>query len=176
MRLSRREQGKKASAQAIAVILFHVADIKFAIDAAEVDEIRNLDGLAPLSSARAHPQLTKVKYSFQRQRTMYFAVDAGLHFGTSPATPTRIMVLRKSPVAVLVDKIDRMSELPPLRPLPAAFHGQEKKWYAGIGMRNEEVIPVVNPSAFLTKAEIMVLQRMMSVEPGNQMAAGAASA
>ena len=100
--------------------------------------------------------LRKVKFTFERNRKQYLVVDANLHFHTQPTRATRILVLRHSSIAVLVDSIDRMYELTAVRKLPQAFSGEERSWYRGLTVVHDELIPVINPQAFLNKAEITV--------------------
>ena len=90
---------------------------------------------------------------FERNKKNYLVVDANLHFHTPPTQATRILVLRNSSVAVLVDSIDRMCELTAVRKLPQAFSGEERQWYRGLTVVEDKLIPVVNPQAFLSKAE-----------------------
>ena len=175
MRLSKKEHRKKVVLGGLPVILFNIGETKFALDASEVDEIRTLEGLAPFTPVRGPSRLAKVKYTIQRQGATYFVVDAGMPFGILSAKPTRVMLLRNSLTAVLVDSIDRMSELSSIKPLPLAFTGSERNWYLGLGLRNEEVLPLVNASVFLTKAEIVLLQNMLDLEAGKRRESQVAS-
>lgn len=141
-----------------AVILFNIATTKFAIAANSVDEIRNMDGVRALPPGFAYSRYPKVKHIFDREQKMYFVVDANLHFKILPSRGTRLLVLRRSNVAVQVDNIDRMAEITTLHALPRAFEGDERHWYRGLALIGEDVVPVVSPDAFLGKAEIAVLQ------------------
>jgi len=156
VRLTRTEPRRSSSKRIEPVILFAIGKTRFAIAASSVDEIRSLDGLVACSMSSAYRSLRKVKFTFERNKKNYLVVDANLHFHTPPTQATRILVLRNSSVAVLVDSIDRMCELTAVRKLPQAFGGEERMWYRGLTVVGEELIPVVNPQAFLSKAETAV--------------------
>jgi chemotaxis signal transduction protein len=156
VRLTRSEPRRAISKRIEPVILFAVGKTTFAIAASAVDEIRNLDGLVSCSMSSAYLNLRKVKFTFERNRKNYLVVDANLHFHTPPTRATRILVLRNSSVAVLVDSIDRMCELTAVRKLPQAFTGEERSWYRGLTVVEDRLIPVINPQGFLSKAETAV--------------------
>jgi chemotaxis signal transduction protein len=156
MRLTRTEPRRSISKRVEPVILFAIGKTTFAIAASAVDEIRSLDGLASCSMSSAYRSLRKVKFTFERSKKNYLVVDANLHFHTPPTQATRILVLRNSSVAVLVDSIDRMCELTAVRKLPQAFTGEERQWYRGLTVVEDKLVPVVNPQAFLSKAESAV--------------------
>ena len=156
MRLTRSEPRRPISKRIEPVILFAIGATKLAIAANAVDEIRNLDGLVSCSMSSAYRNLRKVKFTFERNRKRYLVVDANLHFHTAPTRATRILVLRNSTVAVLVDSIDRMCELDAVRKLPQTFSGEERGWYRGLTVVGDQVIPVINPQGFLSKAESAV--------------------
>lgn len=157
MRISKTEK-KTRPRHGEPMILFNVGPVTFAIAANAVDEIRNLDGLAPLKSGYLHTKLSKFKYTLERDERTYFVVDANLHFHMLPSRATRLLVLRGAQAAVLVDSIDRMAEVAVLHALPRAFQGEEQHWYRGVAVIKDKVIPVVNPDAFLSKAEFTVLR------------------
>ncbi len=140
-----------------AVILFAVASTTFAISAAAVEEIRSAAGLRPLACDAAHGSLAKVRHSLRRGRKDFLVVDAAAHFHTPLAPPTRLLMLRNSRVAVAVESIDRMSEIHALYPLPAAFRGDERRWYRGLALVAGRIVPVVDPEVFLTRAQQMVV-------------------
>ncbi|MGH9531135.1 MAG: chemotaxis protein CheW [Terriglobales bacterium] len=139
------------------VIVFTVGGTTFAIAAAAVEEIRGPQGLRPLTCEAAHSSLAKVRHTLQRAHKTFLVVDAALHFQTPRIQPTRVLILRNSTVAVAVDGIDRMAEIHALYPLPAAFRGDERRWYRGLALIGEAVVPVVQPDMFLTRAEQMVV-------------------
>jgi chemotaxis signal transduction protein len=135
------------------VILFSVGGFKFAIAAGAVKEIRGLEGLRELAFADIISRVDKLRYTLERGGATYFVVDAARHFDLPAAAPGRILILRNSSTAVLVDATDRMTDISVLHALPRAFTRDERTWYRGLAVMNGEVIPVVNPNAFLNKAE-----------------------
>jgi chemotaxis signal transduction protein len=140
------------------MILFSVAGTTFAIAAAAVEEIRSVTGLKPLPGGHLHAKFSKFKYRLERDGRTYFVVDANTHFRILPTNHDRLLVLRDRPAAVLVDAIDRMTEIDAIHPLPRAFIGDEREWYRGLAILKEDVVPVVDAAAFLTKAEGTVLK------------------
>lgn len=156
-----RESRKHAIRHGEAVILFDVGPYTFAAPAQEVDEIRDLHGIQSVSSATSRTSVSKVKSIFERGSKTYYVVDASQHFRLAPSTPTRLMVLRSSPVAVLVDSIDRMAEIERTLPLPQAFGGEERKWYRALALVNGRVIPVVNIPPFLTAADQVIAKSIV---------------
>jgi chemotaxis signal transduction protein len=169
MSTSRREQRKQTARRGEAMILFAVAGNTFAIAATAVDEIRNLDGLRPRAYSQAM-RVAKVRHLLHRDSKTYYVVDANTHLNMLPSKPTRLLVLRDCNIAVLVDRIDRMAEINAIYALPRAFAGDERRWYRGLALMNAEgrldntdVVPVVNPQAFLTAAEVQVLEASLKV-------------
>jgi chemotaxis signal transduction protein len=140
------------------VILFTVAGFKFAIAAGAVKEIRGLDGLNAFTLGGIAERVEKLRYTLERGGATYYVVDANRHFRLPPSSPTRVVVLRNSSGAVLVDSTDRMTDISALHALPRAFRHQEREWYRGLAIVNNEVIPVVNASAFLTREEQEVIR------------------
>jgi len=140
------------------VILFSVGGSKFAIAASAVDEIRDLVGLQKFGLGTVQQEFAKVKQTFDRQGKRYFVVDAREHFHLAMARPSRLLVLRHAAAAVIVDAIDRMVELNALQALPRAFSGEERNWYRGLALLEGRVIPVVRPEAFLSKAEVALIE------------------
>jgi hypothetical protein len=139
------------------VILFTVAGYKFAIAAAAVKEIRGMEGLHAFTLGGISARVGKLKYTLERDGTTYFVVDANAHFHLPASTPGRVLVLRNLSTAVLVDSTDRMTEISALHALPRAFKCDERDWYRGLAVVGGEVMPVVNPGAFLSKEEQEIL-------------------
>jgi chemotaxis signal transduction protein len=137
-----------------AVILFAVAGHAFAINAAAVEEIRDTADLRPLRGASG----AKVSYTVQRDQHTYFVVDANQHLRLLSSHPTRVLLLRNSCLALSVDSIDRMAEITQLHSLPRAFQGEERNWYRGLALIGEQVVPVINPAAFLNSEELAILE------------------
>ncbi len=139
------------------VIVFVVGKFKFAIAANAVKEIRSMDGLQPFTLGGISAQIAKLRYTLERGGTTYFVVDAAQHFSLPASRPSRVMILRNSTTAVLVDETDRIMQISALHALPRAFTHQERSWYRGLTVVNGEVVPVVNHHAFLSKPELEVL-------------------
>lgn len=139
------------------VILFSVGGFKFAIAAGAVKEIRGTSGLHDFTQGGVAP-IDKLRFTLERDGATYFVVDAKRHFHLSQSSPGRVMVLHDSPTAVLVDATDRMMDISALHALPRAFTRDERVWYRGLAVVNGEVVPVVNPGAFLSKGEQDVLR------------------
>jgi chemotaxis signal transduction protein len=140
------------------VILFSVGGFKFAIAASAVKEIRGMEGLQAFTLGGISTRVEKLKYTMERGGTTYFVVDANHHFHLPPSASGRVLVLRSSPTAILVDSTDRMMEIFVLHALPRAFRCEERAWYRGLTVVSGEVVPVVNPATFLTKAEQEILK------------------
>lgn len=156
------------------VILFTVAGARFAIAAGSVSEIRNMDGLQRfVPGGITHRAVAKVPYTLQREGGTFFVVNAAHHFGLALSKPSRVLVLRHNAAALLVDSTDRMMEISLLHSLPMAFRGEERSWYRGLAILNGEVLPVVNPAAFLSRGEVAVLRAsIMSQAAAQGVAAG----
>jgi chemotaxis signal transduction protein len=140
------------------VILFSVGGFKFAIAAGAVKEIRGMEGLNHFSLGGISGRMEKLRYTLERGGITYFVVDAARYFRLTQASPARVLILSNSSTAVLVDSTDRMIDIFALHALPRAFTGEERVWYRGLAVVNGEVVPVVNPGAFLNKAEQEVLR------------------
>jgi chemotaxis signal transduction protein len=153
----RASQGTPAPKAQEGVILFSVAGYKFAIAAGAVKEIRGMQGLHAFTLGGISTRVSKLKYTLERDGTTYFVVEANTHFHLRPSTPGRILVLRNLTTAILVDSTDRMTEISALHALPRAFTGEEREWYRGLAVVGGEVVPVVNPSAFLSKTDQEIL-------------------
>jgi chemotaxis signal transduction protein len=139
------------------VILFTIGDNMFAIGAANVNEIQ---GLQEMHAIGAQPrQFGKVRHTITREGHRYWVVDGNVHFGMMPTHSTRVLLLGSSPVALKVDGIVRMTEIPRVLPLPQAFHGEERNWYIGLALVDSTVVPVVNPEAFLSHYEMSALEQ-----------------
>lgn len=176
------------------MIVFTLHGCRFAIAASAVDEIRNMDGLTPHD---AGGRVSKICYTLVRQDNgregsapasgarrnignstkgddVYFVVEASAHFRVPTSQASRVLLLRDCATAVLVDGIDRMMQVSTVTALPLAFSGEERLWYRGLTVVDEQVIPVINPAAFLSKAEVATLQA--NFKSGRAKAKGVASA
>jgi chemotaxis signal transduction protein len=141
------------------VVLFYVANQMFAIAADYVQEIRSTDSLAGSASEIENPELAKVHHTVERGHRTYYVVNAGLHFGLPVTRPALVLILRQFRAALLVDRIDRMAEIPGVHPLPLAFSGDERRWYRGLAYLDDSVIPVIEPTGFLSPQEFQRLDR-----------------
>ncbi|MBZ5522137.1 MAG: chemotaxis protein CheW [Acidobacteriia bacterium] len=138
------------------VIVFTVGGFSFAISAYAVSEIRSLEGLQPFSPGPECQCPEKVNFTMHRNGALYFVVDAARQFGLPATRPGRVLILRLAATAVLVDSADRMAEISVLHALPLAFNGDERRWYRGLAMFGEDVVPVVNHQTFLSSSELAV--------------------
>lgn len=134
------------------MIVFSVGGNTFALAASAIDEVREIEGLHDFQS-----RIPKVRHTLNRQGRQYFVVDSARHFRLASANPGRLMILRKLPVALIVDAIDRMQEIHSIQALPDGFVGEERHWYRGLTLLGGSVVPVVHAEAFLSKAEITLL-------------------
>ncbi len=153
-----RANRRKRTHRSEPVVLFSSGGMTFAIAAAAVEEIRGTSGLEPLRTSFLHAKFSKFKYTLEREGRTYFVVDVNTHFNLGPSRHTRLLILRDWPGAIMVDAIDRMTEVSSLHALPRAFTGDERTWYRGLAILGDDVIPVVNSDTFLTKAECTVLR------------------
>jgi chemotaxis signal transduction protein len=135
-----------------AVILFNVSNQLFVISADSVQEIRSTDSLGAALEIEQQ-EIPKVRHTIERGHRNYYVVNACAHFGLRVVRPTLVLILRQIRVAVLVDKIERMTEISGLLALPRAFVGAERQWYRGLAYLDDQVIPVVSPVGFLTSQE-----------------------
>ena len=156
------------------VILFVVGGVTFAIAASAIEEIRDFTGVQKLGLGTIPEEFSKVKQILERQGQRYFMVDACEHFRLAMARPARVLVLRHARAAVSVDAIESMLELNAMQALPKAFSGEERNWYRGLALIKGKVIPVVRPEAFLSKAEVALIEASLrSREAGARAVAGA---
>jgi len=140
-----------------AIILFAVASYMFAISAAAVDEIRDATSLKPFKPS-PRLRIPTIRHTLTREGRTSFVVDANLHFHLLPSPVTRVVILRNVPIAIAVEQTHRMTEVSSLIALPHAFTGEERNWYRGLALIGEDVVPVVNPKAFLDEAQLERLQ------------------
>ena len=155
-----------------AVILFSVSGQAFAIAAGAIDEIRSTDNFSSVSSELDVKSVAKVRHRLRRNRKWYYVVNACAHFDLPASRPTLVLVLRDSCVAVLVDEIDRIETISRLMVLPQSFSGPECMWYRGLTLIDDSVVPVLNPSGFLTESELTQLDALngASIPAQNEVA------
>jgi hypothetical protein len=53
-----------------------------------------------------------------------------------------------------------MKEIHSIQALPEGFRGEERNWYRGLTLLKGSVVPVIRPEAFLTKAEVTLLNAL----------------
>jgi len=142
-------------------ILFTISGLPFAIASSAVHEIRSADSLSGSATEIGQSVVPKVKHLVHRGNRSYFVVNGCAHFGLKAARPTLVLILRDSPVAILVDKIERMADISAPHALPLAFEGEERRWYRGLSYTDDVIVPVVNPAGFLTRHELRALEEAL---------------
>jgi chemotaxis signal transduction protein len=177
MRIAGQDAGKSRRARrSEPVILFSIARQMFAISADSVQEIRSTDSLAGAANEIAQPLLAKVRHTIERAHRKYYVVNGCTHFNLPVTRPTLVLILRQLRVAVLVDKIERMSEIHAVHALPRAFIGEERRWYRGLAYVEDQVIPVIEPTGFLTREEFLALDRTTKAAESQREMEGAVQA
>ena len=163
---------KTHSARTEQIILFRASTQIFAISSTSVQEVRSVDSLSGVAVEINEPTLPKVRHALRRGERNLYVVNAAIHFDLRPSPAALVFLLRKSRVALLVDGIEKMSTMSRLQALPGAFCHEERAWYRGLTVLDQNVIPVVNPSGFLTAEEISLLDALS----GSRSLAGTAGA
>jgi chemotaxis signal transduction protein len=177
MKIATHDAAKSRVAQrSEAMILFAVADQTFAIAADAVQEVRSTDSLAGAANEINQQEVPKVRHTIKRGRRTYFVVSACEHFGLRVTRPLLLLILRQMRVAVLIDKIERMTEIAAVHALPLGFSGLERNWYRGLVYIDDQVIPVINASGFLTPEEFLKLDRAEKQIASQSEMAGAVQA
>jgi chemotaxis signal transduction protein len=156
------------------IILFRCSSQLLAISSSSVQEVRSVDSLAGLAADISVPGIRKVRHVLQRGDRSIYVVNVALHFGLKPTPAGLIFLLRKSRVALLLDGIEKMTTMTRLQSLPVAFCNEERQWYRGLTVLEQNVLPVVNPTGFLTSEEFLQLD--LGTERHPQDASAAASA
>lgn len=136
------------------VIFFAVSEQSFAIAAEAVKEIRSTDSLAGAAVEFESPEVPKVRHIVERAHRPYYIVNGCDHFHLALTRPSLALVLRHFRVAVLVDSVERICEIPAVYPLPLAFSGEERNWYRGLAYVEDRVTPVINPAGFLSREQL----------------------
>lgn len=158
MRLAAPQKSNPVRAEQI--ILFRSSDQIFAISSSSVQEVRSVDSLAGAAVEINEAGLGKVRHAVRRGDRNLYVVNAAIHFGLRPTPAALIFLIRKSRVALLVDGIEKMTSMTRLQALPGAFCHEERVWYRGLTVLDQNVIPVVNPTGFLTAEEISLLDEV----------------
>lgn len=155
------------------IILFRASNQVFAISSSSVQEVRSVDSLAGAAVEINEPGLGKVRHAIRRGDRNLYVVNAAIHFDLRPTPASLIFLIRKSRVALLIDGIEKMTTMTRLQALPGAFCHEEREWYRGLTVLDQNVIPVVNPSGFLTTEEISLLDAVTAPENLSQSPDGA---
>jgi chemotaxis signal transduction protein len=146
------------------IILFRAGTQIFAISSASVQEVRSVDSLAGAAVEINESSLSKVRHAIHRGDRNLYVVNTPLHFGLRATPSALIFLLRNSRVALLVDGIEKMTTMSRLLALPGAFCHEERLWYRGLTVLDQNVIPVVNPAGFLTAEEISLLDAVTALQ------------
>jgi len=139
------------------IILFRCSHQIFAISSASVQEVRSVDSLAGAACEVNESTISKVRHALRRGDRSIYVVNTALHFGLKPSPPALIFLLRKSRVALLIDGIEKMTTMTRLQALPASLCHEERTWYRGLTVLEQNVLPVVSPEGFLTSEELTFL-------------------
>ena len=150
-------QSKSRPVRTEQIILFRAGNQVFAISSASVQEVRSVDHLASAAADVNEPSVRKVRHAIRRGDRNLYVVNAAMHFDLRPTPAALIFMLRKSRVALLIDGIEKMTTMTHLQALPGTFCHDERNWYRGLTVLDQNVIPVVNPAGFLTADEISQL-------------------
>jgi chemotaxis signal transduction protein len=140
------------------IAVFSIADCSFVISAASVQEIRSTDSLGGTVMDLDRVVLPKVRHIVEREARSYYVVSGCEHFHLPVSRPSTVLILRSVPVAMLVDRIEEMTEMRVLLELPKSFTGEERAWYRGLTVLDRKVLPVVDPQGFLTATELRQLE------------------
>ncbi|HUL16782.1 MAG TPA: chemotaxis protein CheW [Terriglobales bacterium] len=143
------------------IILFRISGQLFAVSSASVQEVRGVDSLAGMAQEIPLSTIRKVRHSVRRGEGTLYVVNGGVHFGLPPSAATLVFFLRNTRVALLVDGIDRMSSMTQLQAMSHAFCHEERRWYRGLTALDQTVVPVVDPSGFLSLEELSLLEKAM---------------
>jgi chemotaxis signal transduction protein len=152
------------------IILFRSSTQIFAISSGSVQEVRSVDSLAGSAAELSDSSVKKVRHVLRRTDRTLYVVNSALHFGLRPSPAALIFLLRRSRAALLVDGIEKMTTMTRLQALPPAYCNEERLWYRGLTVLDQNVIPVVNPLGFLTNEELLQLDAI-----ANPVASEAAS-
>jgi chemotaxis signal transduction protein len=141
------------------IVVFSIGEFTFAISAAAVQEIRNTDSLGGMVMELESVVVPKVRHIIERDSRSYYVVSGFDHFHLPQSRPTTLLILSKTPAAILVDRIEEMAEMRAIAALPRSFHGEERVWYRGLTVLDGKVVPVVDAKGFLTADELRKLEQ-----------------
>jgi hypothetical protein len=117
---------KPVAAAAGSVILFTAGGVRFAVEASQVEEIRDGEERGAIHGLKGTAPID-------------FALQVGLGAGRLE----RFVVLKPGDCSLGVTEVERMTSLPKVVPLPGLFRGAERQWYRGLLLLENEVIPLV---------------------------------
>jgi hypothetical protein len=117
---------KPVVATAGPVILFSAGGMRFAVEASEVEEIRDRDDRTAIRKLKG-PE----------------SIDFALQVGLGAGMLERYVVLKPGDCSLGVTEVERITSLPKLVPLPRLFRGAERQWYRGLLLLENDVIPLV---------------------------------
>ncbi|MGA2990114.1 MAG: chemotaxis protein CheW [Candidatus Korobacteraceae bacterium] len=129
-------QGRRGEA----AVIFRAGGQRFIISSAEIAEVRDLQ---PSASGRL-PRAIATRGNL-RQLPVVWADSV---FGVRSAAPLQLLVLAHRGVAVVIERIEGVTELREMVALPRAFHGPERRWYRGLARFEGKILPVVNAAVF----------------------------
>ncbi len=115
-----------AAATAGPVILFSAGGVRFAVQADEVQEVRDGDE----------------RTSIRKLKGME-PVDFALQVGLGEGILERLVVLKPGECALAVTDVERITSIPRVVPLPGLFRGVERQWYRGLLLLENEVVPLL---------------------------------
>jgi chemotaxis signal transduction protein len=139
------------------IILFRCSAEIFAISSSSVQEVRSVDSLAGAETEVADSGIPKVRHALRRGDRTVYVVNAAIHFGLKASPASLIFILRNSRVALLLDGIEKMTTMSRLQALPLSYCHEERSWYRGLTVLDQNVVPVVNPLGFLSAEEFQLL-------------------
>jgi len=142
--------GAPAAQRQEPVIVFDVAGAEFSIPAGAVHDIRSTDSLAGEAAMLEQPDFPWVRHTIERSGTTQYVVSVGTFFNLPRSRPSLVLVLRNVRCALLVDRIERMDALSSILALPRAFCGEERRWFLGLALFDDGVVPMLNPQGILT--------------------------
>jgi chemotaxis signal transduction protein len=108
------------------VILFSAGGVRFAVQADEVQEVRDGDERTPIRKLKGMEP-----------------IDFALQVGLGEGILERLVVLKPGECALAVTDVERITSIPRVVPLPGLFRGVERQWYRGLLLLEDEVVPLV---------------------------------
>lgn len=164
---------KSAALRSEQIILFRISDQLFALSSSSVQEVRSAESLSSAASEVDAPGVSKVRQFLRRGGSTLFIVNGAAHFGLAHSEGILAFVLRNTRTALIVDSIERMTEMTRLQALPLSFCHEERQWYRGLTALDQTVVPVVRPEGFLSGEELSLLDAALPAAefPGDQTAA-----